>query len=155
MPYNNHLFLLFRIFFGSIWWCLVPYFRNKVQAANRYILMNGKQTIAFLLVPFCLLTGCSRKSCHDDALIPIRLAASLQARSAIDIFEDLPVALVAGRLAGGPGGNLAGHCRRRTDYAHSFTLLSSGRKYPLPAWFRLVCPLHTRHGRTLTHYITP
>lgn len=91
------------MFFGCIRSCLVPYFRNKVQAANRYTLMNGKQTTAFLLASFCLLAGCSRKSHHDDALMPIRLATSLQARSAIDIFEDLPVALIAGRQVDDPG----------------------------------------------------
>lgn len=70
--------------------------------------MNGKQTATFLLASFCLLAGCSRKSHHDDALTPIRLAASLQARSAIDTFENLPVALAAARQADSPGEIWAG-----------------------------------------------
>lgn len=76
-----------------------PYLRNKVQAANRYILMNGKQTTTFLVASFCLLAGRSRKSHHDDALTLIRLAASLQARSIIDTFENLPIALPTAGLS--------------------------------------------------------
>lgn len=64
-------------------------------------IMNGKQLSAFIL-GFCLLAGCSRKSHRDEALTPIRLATSLHARSAIDTFDDLPVALVAGMQADSP-----------------------------------------------------
>lgn len=65
--------------------------------------MNGKQTTAFVLTSFRLLAGCSRKPHHDDTLMPVRLATLLQARSAIDVFEDLPVASVASRQVDNPG----------------------------------------------------
>lgn len=57
--------------------------------------MNKRYVFTAILGCF-LATGCSRHSHNDEESVPIRLATSIRARSAMDRFEKTRVSLIAG-----------------------------------------------------------